>query len=107
MAGSMAHIVYNSDNGIAYQMRMDASNAAAVGGEPATDEPDLPGHTHPRYLLARHPTSGRERRISCPDPANALWTGPAGATISLIDYNTNASANYIVAGRIGERRFAP
>jgi hypothetical protein len=85
---------------------MDASNAAAVGGVAATTEPDKPGRTHVRYLLARHPTTARERRIPCPDPANALWTGPVGATISLTDYATNAAVNYLVAGRIGERRFA-
>jgi hypothetical protein len=108
MAGSMGHFEYQSDNGTVYQTRLDVSNAATVGGVVAvTSLPDLPKHTHPRYLLARHPTSGRERKITCPDPTNTLWTGNAGAVISLIDYNTNAATNYIVAGRIGERRFAP
>jgi hypothetical protein len=106
MAGSMARVVYTSDNGTDYSYHMDASNGTAVGATLATTEPDKPGRTHVRYLLARHPTTGRERRIPCPDPTNALWTGTAGATISLTDYNTNASANYVVAGRIGERRFA-
>jgi len=105
MAGTMARVVYVSDNGTSYSYHMDASNATAVGAATATTEPDKPGRTHVRYLLARHPTTGRERRIPCPDPANALWTGSPGATIALTDYNTNSSVNFTVAGRIGERRF--
>jgi hypothetical protein len=106
MAGPMGPIKYTSDDGTDYQIRMDSSNAAAVGGVAATTQPQKPGRLHPRYLLARHPTTGRERRITCPDPANALWTGAPGAVISLTDYATLAAVNYVVEGRIGERRFA-
>lgn len=106
MAGTMGNFVYTSDNGTAYQIRMDASNAAAVGGVAAVAQPEKPGKTHCRYLLARHPTTGRERRITCPDPTNALWTGDPGATISLTDYNTLLPVLFVVEGRIGERRFA-
>jgi hypothetical protein len=102
----MTRVVYTSDNGTAYAYRMDATNATAVGAVAAGTQPDKPGHTHVRYLLARHPTTGRERRIPCPDPTNALWTGAVGAEISLRDYDTNAAAAFTVAGRIGERRFA-
>jgi hypothetical protein len=99
MAGVMGEFVYVSDDGVSYRIRMDASNAAAVGATAAGTEPTKPGRTHPRYLLARHPTTGRERRITV--------TNPVGATIVLPDFNAlMAATNFLVEGRIGERRFA-
>lgn len=107
MAGAMGKFEYTSDDGTVYQVRLDASNAAALGATAATNQPAKPGTTHVRYLLARHPTTGKERRITVPDPTNALWTGPVGATITLPDFGAlMAPTAFLVAGRIGERRFS-
>lgn len=105
MAGLMGTYIYTSDNGSDYLIRMDVSNAAAVGAAPGTGPTNKPGRMKPRYLLAKHPTTGRERKIVCPDPTEALWLGTADA-ISLVDFTTTPSATvvYTALGRIGERR---
>jgi hypothetical protein len=100
----MTRVDYVSDNGSTYRLRMDASNATAAGNAAATVAVDLPKRTQPRYVLAQHPTSGRERRIVIADPTSALWTGGT-TTISLPDFNAAmAATNYNIRGRIGERR---
>jgi hypothetical protein len=104
MAGPMGRFNYISDDGTTYVMRLDASNAAAVAGVAAAAGATYPKGRVPRYLLAAHPTTGRERRIVVPDPANAIWTG-TGGTISLTDFATNAAANFNILGRVGERRY--
>jgi hypothetical protein len=107
VAGSMGAYDYVSDDGGTYRIRLDDTNAAAVGAVAATTAVPKPGTIHPRYLLAQHPTTGRERRITCPNPANTLWVGDGTQQlISLRDYDTNLAVNFLVAGRIGERRFA-
>lgn len=104
MAGLMEKIEYVSDNGSTYVMRQDASNAAAAGNTSSTANPSLPGRTKPRYILAAHPTTGRERRIVVGDPTNALWVGGT-TTISLPDFGAlMAATTFLVRGRIGERR---
>lgn len=107
MAGMMGPYNYVSDDGNTYRIRMDQTNAAAVGADAATTAVPKPGTIHPRYLLAKHPTTGNERRITCPDPTNTLWVGDGTVqVISLRDYDTNLAVNFLVAGRMGERRFA-
>lgn len=106
MAGPMGRYEYISDSGDTHVVRLDASNAAAQGATASTAPVDLPGRTKPRYILARHPTTGRERKIVICDPANGLFTG-ATTTISLPDFGAAmAATNFVVAGRIGERRLA-
>lgn len=107
MAGSMGPYDYVSDDGNTYRVRLDDTNAAAVGAVAATTGLAKPGTHHVRYLLAQHPTTGRERKITCPNPDNILWVGDGTQqTISLRDYDTNLAVSFLVAGRIGERRFA-
>lgn len=107
MAGVMARINYVSDDGVTYVTRQDASNQAAVGNLAATVTVGLPGRHKPRYLLARHPVSGRERRIVIANPANPMWVGGT-ATVSLPDFNDDmAPTTFNIAGRIGERRLMP
>lgn len=108
MAGPMGRFDYLSDDGNTYQIRLDASNAAAVGAVAATSVLSKPSAIVPRYILAQHPTTGRERKLVVTNPGAALWTG-AGGTITLVDYNTALpfnSASFNVRGRIGEKRYA-
>lgn len=106
MAGAMGKFEYISDNGNTYVIRLDASNAAAVGAVASALPANKPGRLKPRYVLAKHPTTGRERRIIVCDPANGLYTGDT-ATVSLPDFGASmAATNFNVAGRIGERRLA-
>lgn len=106
MAGTMERVAYHSDDGADYVIKQDTSNATAAGNTTATGNPNLPRRYKPRYVLAAHPTTGRERRIVIGDPANALWTA-SGGTISLPDFNSSMAATaFLVRGRIGERRLA-
>lgn len=106
MAGLMSKVEYISDDTNTFVMRQDASNAAAAGNTVSAANPNLPGRTKPRYILAAHPVSGRERRIVIGSPVNALWLGTTNV-ISLPDFGAAmAATNYLVRGRIGERRLA-
>ena len=99
---------YVSDNTNTYHIRMDVSNATAVGATAsATGEvADKPGRLKPRYLLAKDTTSGRERKITCPDPTDGVWTGGT-TTITLVDSHVfpSAAVVYGISGRIGEKRY--
>jgi hypothetical protein len=107
MAGVMARINYVSDDGNTYVVRQDASNQAATGNLAATVTTGLPGRHRPRYILARHPTTGRERKIVVGSIANAMWVGGT-ATITLPDFDDDmAPVVYNIAGRIGEKRYMP
>lgn len=123
MAGAMGWFQYISDNGTTYKIRQDADSAASVG---AAAEP-VP-HTHarfpttwePRYLIAEFledpngdgtDTRLDRRRVICPDPTEAVWTGGDNA-IDLKNYRMPAdldeaggsTESYSVRGRFGERR---
>jgi len=108
LAGAMGRFVYTDDLAVVYWLRMDASNAA-IAGMDAYDGTNaaggrLPKGIFPRKRYLKHPTNGRERSIICGDTGAALWTGAEGTVQALFDYGTNASANYTLAGRTGERR---
>jgi hypothetical protein len=105
MAGPMTVVEYQSDDGGAYRVKMDASNAAAAGNAAATSPGHLPGGYHPRYILATHPTTHRERKIVICDPANALFVGGT-STISIEEFSGTHSTTvaHAVLSRVGERR---
>jgi hypothetical protein len=109
MAGPMGRYDYVSDDGTTYTMRLDASNAAAVGANASASLGlTYPKGWVPRYLLVMHPTTRRERKIVFPevgDPVNPLW-GTPGGSLSLTDYATNAAQSFNIMGRVGERRYA-
>lgn len=109
MAGPMGLFDYISDNTLHYALRLDASNAGAVGGTVVTTGVGKPGRLRPRYILLKHPTSGRERKIVVPDPAAGIWTSTAtGTTLTITDFSATPSVQtaYLVAGRVGEKRYA-
>lgn len=105
MAGPTTRIDYVSDDGSTYRVKMDASNAAAAGNDAATSTVHLPGGYHPRYVLATHPTTGRERKIVIGDPTNALFVGGT-STITIEEFSGTHSASvaHAVLSRVGERR---
>lgn len=106
MAGVMSRSLYISDDGVTYRLAQDASNQVAAGNVLTTLSSNLPKRYKPRFILAAHPVSGRERRIVIGDPANALWVGGTGIIV-LPDFNALAApTNFVVRGRIGERRLA-
>jgi hypothetical protein len=109
MAGPKASVEYTSDNGSTYKMKMDGSNAAAVGGEPASDSlADVPRRMRPRYVLAQHPTTGVQRKIVIPTVDHPLWP-VSGGTLTIDDFSVRPSSittAYLVKGRIGEKRYA-
>jgi hypothetical protein len=100
----MARFNYISDNGVTYVVPLDASNGVAVGNPAGSSLVAKPGRTKMRYVLASHPTTGRERRIVICDPANTIWVGGTNV-IQLPDFNAAMAATpFVVRGRIGERR---
>jgi hypothetical protein len=104
MAGALTRINYISDDGVTYNIPQDASNATAAGNVAATGTAQKPGRTKPRYVLAQHPTTGRERKIVIGDPTNARWVGGT-ATLTLPDFDAlMAPTVYQIRGRIGEQR---
>jgi hypothetical protein len=105
MSGPMAHVDYVSDNGNTYNVLLNAAEAALVGAtNPSTSTLNKPQGLVPRYILAQHPTTGRERKIKCPNPANALWVGGT-TTISLPQMGSATAVTYNIRGRVGERRY--
>jgi hypothetical protein len=105
MSGPMAHFDYVSDNGNTYPFLLNAAEATAVGGvtPPTTVLNKLSGMV-PRYILAQHPTTGRERKIKCPNPADAHWVGGTN-TISLPQVGSATPVVYDIRGRVGEKRY--
>lgn len=105
MAGPSTRIEYQSDDGSSYRVKQDASNAAAAGNAAATSTVHLPGGYHPRYVLATHPVTGRERKIVIADPANAIFVGGT-STITLEEYSGlhSTALAHAVLSRVGERR---
>jgi hypothetical protein len=106
MAGPATHIQYTSDDGTTYRVRMDTGNAAAAGNVAATSTVHVPSGYVCRYVLATHPTTGRERKIIIGDPTNALWVGGT-STITLEEYSGTHStaAAHAVLSRVGEKRY--
>jgi hypothetical protein len=106
MAGPATHTEYISDDAAHYRLRMDASNAAAAGNAAATSAIHLPGGYQPRYVLATHPTTGRERKIVICDPASALWVGGTN-TITLEEFSGahSTSMAHAILSRVGEKRY--
>jgi hypothetical protein len=105
MAGAKGVFNYVSDDGSTYRIKMDASNAAAIGNVAATSAVHMPGGYHPRYILATNATTGRERKLVVGSPTNALFVGGT-STVTIEDYSTSPSAQvaHDVLARIGERR---
>jgi hypothetical protein len=107
MAGGMARYAYVSDDGATYSVRKDISNALAAGNTPDSTSPGLRHGQHPRYVLATHPTSGRERKIVIGEASNELYALNTAEAITLQDFGTTPSAAvaYSVRSRIGEKRY--
>lgn len=105
MAGRMLTVDYVSDDTNTYKLRVDQSNAAAAGLVATATGINKPGNLEPRYILAAHPVTGRQRKIIV-NPDSQLWIGGLG-TISLPDFDAAmAATNYKIMGRIGEKRTA-
>jgi hypothetical protein len=100
---------YTSDDGNVYPVGIDAGNAAAAGfvASAAGSIPRLPKNYKMRYVLLRHPTTARERKLYCPLATTAAFVGGT-TTVTIEDFTTSPSAPvaYIPSGRVGERRLA-
>lgn len=105
MAGPMTHVDYVSDDGNTYRVRMDASNATAVGNAAATSAVHLPGGYVPRYVLATHPTTGRERKLIIGSASNTLFVSGTTVTIEEFAGAHSTAAAHAVLSRVGERRY--
>jgi hypothetical protein len=108
MAGLRGTFLYHSDDGSTPSVSLDASNALAGGFVPTPTPPNKPLNMKMRYVLVRHPTSGRERKVYCALPTNAHYIGAGGETLAIEDFSVSPSTvtDYIVTARVGERRYA-
>ncbi len=105
MSGPMAHVDYVSDNGNTYNILLNSAEAALMGGViPAVSTLNKPSGLVPRYILAQHPTTGRERKIKCPNPTDAHWVGGT-VTVSLPQMGSATAVVYNIRGRVGEKRY--
>jgi hypothetical protein len=110
MAGRLELIDYVGDNGVTVQWPQDVSNAVAAGNTHTSVTVGPAKGMRPRYILARHPTTGRQRKIVIGNPTNPLWlgSGAGSGVITLPDFDATMDPTvYVVQGRMGERRFAP
>ena len=105
MSGAITHINYVSDDGNTYRVRMDAGNATAVGNAAASVTAHLPSGYVPRYILATHPTTGRERKLIIGAADNALFV--SGTTVTIEEYagTHSTAAAHPVLSRVGEKRY--
>src|ERR1041385_813928 len=92
MAGPRGWYVYSSDDGNDYQIPMDSGNAAAAGMAAAGTEPSLPHGYVPRYVLVKHPTSGKERRLTIGSASNAMFVG-SDSTVTIEQFGTSPSTS--------------
>lgn len=115
MAGKLRKIQYQSDDGNIYVVRMDDSNATAIGAVTGTGRPTLPPGYRMRYVECvddtdvtggRVPTHAR-RVIQATDPTTTRWIGTLN-TITLPDFSITPSAavTFSIVGRVGEKRYA-
>jgi hypothetical protein len=108
MAGAMGRFAYLSDDGNTYSIRLDSSNATAVGNTVDETSPDLPRSYRPRHVWAEDSSDGSRRSLVIGSPTNAIWLGPGASTVSIADFDTdpNTTTAHSVRSRIGEKRFA-
>lgn len=109
MAGSLADFKYLDDQGEAWLVRIDKSNALATGtGFVALTQADLVLHYLPRnielrFVNCRHATRPLNRRIYCQSTSAAIWLGTT-KTITLTDYQDNSQQTFNVGKRVGENQ---
>jgi len=108
MAGSIADFKYFTDDGRAWLIRIDKSNALATGTgfTPLTAEDAnldyLPRNLEPRYVNCRQTTRGINRTIFCASTSAPIWTG-ANKTIQLTDYQDRSLQTFNVGKRTAEK----
>lgn len=103
MAGLNGLFRYVSDTGKNYKVRMDRSNAAAMGCVAADlTELDPPKGLVMRLVHFRDFTDSISRSLPVCSNANGFFTG-ATTTASLPDFEALAVKNFNTQGRTGEK----
>ncbi|WP_055077263.1 hypothetical protein [Pseudanabaena sp. 'Roaring Creek'] len=108
MAGSLADFKYIADDGSAWLVRIDKSNALATGtGFVPLTQADLglkylPRNLELRYVNCRHPTRPINRTIYCQSTSAPIWLGTT-KTISLRDYQDGSVQAFNVGKRVAEK----
>ena len=107
MAGSLADFKYIDDQGKAWLIRIDKSNALITGtGFVVLTQADLsldflPRNIEPRFVNCRHPTRPINRTLYCQSTSAALWLGTV-RTVQLTDYQNRSLQTFNVGKRVGE-----
>lgn len=109
MAGSLADFKYLDDQGQAWLVRIDKSNALATGtGFVALTQADLalnylPRNIELRYVNTRHPTRPINRVIYCQSTSSPIWLG-THKIIVLTDYQDNSQQTFNIGKRCAENQ---
>lgn len=109
MAGSLSDFKYIADDGRAWLIRIDRSNALATGTgfTPLTSEDAsldyLPRNLEPRFVNCRHATRPINRKIYCANTTAPIWTGVT-KTIQLTDYQDRSQQTFNVGKRTAEKQ---
>jgi len=95
MAGSIKWMIYRSDNGSDYAVRIDESNGELLGFDDYTDDtPNLPtvkqAGIQMRYISVLSPTFGIKRKLYVGKPNNDYYL--AGGVLQLLIAVSGVSA---------------
>ena len=107
MAGDISNFVYTDDFGNRYRVRLDATNARAMGfPDAASGEnlPPLPSRFRMRTANFIQPSNNIKRTL--PAPIKDSPKIKSGTTINLPVYGVSTQTNlaFIIQGRKGEKQ---
>jgi paraquat-inducible protein B len=107
MAGKLGNYLYYDDNQKAYKVKLDKTNAVAMGftaAQAGDSSPSLPKRFKMR--LAHFQTSDNLHKRNLPAPKNNSDKLKSGATVSLPVYNEGSQQNqtFTITGRTGEKQ---
>lgn len=106
MAGSIKDVIYKSDSGKNYIVRMDESNAETAGFADYTGEEDispLPRGFKMRYANVVEPVSGAKRQIYVGDTTSGIWAGTiVSVLLFLVGVQSPGNAAFAISSLVGE-----
>lgn len=108
MSGSIKNMIYLTDNGNSYAVRIDESNGEACGFTDVTTAMNtgLPKNIRPRYVNCVHPTDARMRRtfkIGTPSFYSSLLAGTESITTD-DPLNSGTNVTWVITSFRAEQR---
>jgi len=104
MAGPTDKVVYNSDDGTAYAIRIPQWEAALQTVVTATTEPQLKKGYSRRKRYYRVTGTGKEGSITVCSVSDSLYTDAVGTAINIPVLGSGTAAASTLQGATGEKR---